>query len=82
LRWLTEIEEWQPAHRFIDMQREGPYRLWRHTHTLRQRDGGTEMEDVVQYALPLGPIGTIAHALLVRRDVDAIFDYRAHASMN
>jgi ligand-binding SRPBCC domain-containing protein len=77
LRWLTEIEEWQPAHRFVDVQRNGPYRLWHHTHTFCKRSGGTEMEDVVQYALPLGLIGTIAHALFVRRDVHAIFDYRA-----
>lgn len=77
LRWLTEIEDWRPADRFVDVQRAGPYRLWRHMHAFRPCGARTEMEDIVQYALPLGPIGTMAHALVVRRDVEAIFDYRA-----
>lgn len=77
LRWLTEIEEWRPGDRFVDVQREGPYRFWRHSHSFSACHGGIEMRDFVQYALPLGPIGTIAHALLVRRDLEAVFDYRA-----
>lgn len=77
LRWVTEIRKWSVGQRFVDVQRAGPYHLWQHTHTFRRCDCGTEMEDVVQYALPLGPLGSIAHALVVRRDLDAIFDYRA-----
>ena len=34
------------------------------------------MTDHVEYALPLGPLGRIAHALQVRRNVETIFDYR------
>src|SRR5438874_1135995 len=33
LRWTTIIEAWEPPHRFVDTQLEGPYRLWHHTHT-------------------------------------------------
>ena len=29
-------------------------------------------------ALPLGWMGSMAHRLIVRRDLDAIFDFRAH----
>jgi hypothetical protein len=35
------------------------------------------MRDVVRYRVGLGPLGAIANRLLVRRDVEAIFDYRA-----
>ncbi len=35
------------------------------------------MRDVVRYRVGLGPLGTLANELLVRRDVAAIFDYRA-----
>ena len=35
------------------------------------------MRDVVRYALPFGPLGDLAHALVVRRDLEAIFAYRA-----
>lgn len=76
IRWVTEIAEWQPPHRFVDLQKSGPYRLWHHTHTFEADAGGTRMKDVVRYALPLGPLGGAMHRLIVRRDLDAIFDFR------
>jgi ligand-binding SRPBCC domain-containing protein len=77
MRWLTEIEEWLPGKRFIDRQVRGPYRLWHHTHSFEGAGDKTIMADVVRYALPWGPIGRIAHAVLVRRDLKRIFDFRA-----
>jgi hypothetical protein len=76
IRWLTEIEEWTPGERFVDVQVRGPYRLWHHTHRFEAVGDATILEDEVRYALPLGPIGNIAHALLVKRDVESIFNYR------
>jgi ligand-binding SRPBCC domain-containing protein len=77
LRWTTEIVEWCSPHRFMDVQLRGPYRLWQHTHRFEPFEGGTRMTDEVEYALPLGPLGRLAHALKVRRDLEAVFDYRA-----
>ena len=54
LRWLTEIEEWNPPFEFIDVQAKGPYKLWRHTHRFTAFNGGTSVVDIVQYALPFG----------------------------
>jgi len=31
----------------------------------------------VTYALPLGILGSLAHAIAVKRDVEKIFDFRA-----
>jgi ligand-binding SRPBCC domain-containing protein len=76
LRWLTEIEEWSPPYRFVDVQKKGPYRVWRHTHTFSEHNGGTRIVDCVEYQLPFGPIGRLVHALQVRRDIATIFDYR------
>lgn len=81
VRWLTRIEEWEPGERFVDVQVEGPYRLWHHTHTFEARNGGTIVRDEVRYALPLGPLGELAHRLFVRRDLERIFDFR-HASVS
>jgi ligand-binding SRPBCC domain-containing protein len=73
IRWRTEIAEWQPPHRFVDVQLCGPYRLWHHTHTFEERDGGTLCGDHVRYR-PRG--GALIHWLFVRSDVERIFQYR------
>ncbi|GAC1440528.1 MAG: SRPBCC family protein [Solirubrobacteraceae bacterium] len=75
LRWRTEIREWLPPHRFVDVQLRGPYRVWHHTHTFAaDGNGGTLMRDTVRYALPPG--GGLVRGL-IERDLRAIFDYRA-----
>ncbi len=79
VRWVTEIRRWDPPDSFVDVQLEGPYRLWHHTHIFRSVEGGTLMGDRVRYALPLGLAGRLAHACLVKADLNAIFDYRAKA---
>lgn len=73
LRWRTEITEWEPPLRFVDVQRRGPYTLWHHTHVFEERDGGTLCRDVVRYR-PRG--GWLIDRLLVRRDVERIFAFR------
>jgi ligand-binding SRPBCC domain-containing protein len=79
LRWVTRITRWNPPSGFQDAQEKGPYRTWIHTHTFRPAGGGVEMSDRVDYELPFGPLGRIAHALLVRRQLRKIFDFRATA---
>jgi ligand-binding SRPBCC domain-containing protein len=77
LRWTSLIRDWTPPIRFVDVQVRGPYRLWEHTHTFTAVAGGTRIQDEVRYALPLGPLGRLAHAVLVRAELKAIFTYRA-----
>lgn len=77
IRWKTVIRKWQPPRYFVDGQVRGPYKLWEHTHSFEGVNGGTQMKDSVRYALPLGPLGRLAHALRVRRDLNRIFDFRA-----
>jgi ligand-binding SRPBCC domain-containing protein len=61
---------------FVDVQVQGPYRFWRHTHRFQAVQGGTLMHDIVRYALPFGLLGRFAHAWLVKSNLEAIFDYR------
>lgn len=74
IRWRTEITAWDPPHRFVDTQLRGPYRRWVHTHTFREVGDGTLVEDHVDYAVPGG---ALVDRLLVRRDIERIFAYRA-----
>jgi ligand-binding SRPBCC domain-containing protein len=73
IRWRTEITEWQPPHHFVDVQLRGPYKLWHHTHTFEEHNGGTVCLDHVRY-WPRG--GALVNWLFVRRDVERIFQYR------
>jgi hypothetical protein len=77
LRWITRIKEYDPPHRFLDVQAKGPYKVWRHEHTFEETASGTRMRDLVQYELPFGILGDVAHRLIVRRQLRRIFDYRA-----
>jgi ligand-binding SRPBCC domain-containing protein len=78
VNWLTSIQEWDPPHRFVDQQVRGPYALWHHTHELFPSGAdGTRMRDTVRYAIGWGPFGELAHRLVVRRDLEEIFDFRA-----
>lgn len=74
--WVTEIQDVQAPHVFTDAQLKGPYKLWRHTHTFTDSEGGVLMTDEVQYALPLGPAGLLAHSLVVKKKLNDIFDFR------
>jgi hypothetical protein len=78
-RWRTLIETYEPGVRFVDVQVKGPYALWRHEHLFEGREGGTLITDRVEYHLPFGPLGTMAHALWIQRTLRHIFDYRQEA---
>jgi hypothetical protein len=77
LRWESRIAEYVEGERFADEQVKGPYRRWYHQHVFHPVDAGVAIEDVVDYELPFGFFGRLAHAIAVRRQLDAIFDYRA-----
>jgi ligand-binding SRPBCC domain-containing protein len=79
LRWTTRIAVWEPGVRFVDEQESGPYAVWRHTHLFERDGGATVVRDVVEYALPFGPVGRLARALFVARTLERIFDYRREA---
>ena len=74
--WQTRIEAWDPPRSFRDVQLKGPYRRWVHTHTLTAVEGGTRVDDVVEYQLPFGPLGRLAHGWLVRPELNPIFAHR------
>lgn len=79
LRWRTEITEWIPQVRFVDMQLKGPYRLWKHTHTFTEQPDGTLVRDHVVYSV-YG--GALINRLFVQHDVERIFAYRLERLKN
>jgi len=76
LRWVTEITHVKEPFYFVDEQRAGPYKMWHHQHKFKETSDGVEMTDLLHYAIPLGPIGRIANSIFVKRQLNAIFEYR------
>lgn len=76
--WETEITEVIPFKCFVDVQRKGPYAYWHHRHTFTEVDGGIEMTDELDYAVPLGWLGRLANNIYVERELKSIFTYRFH----
>ncbi len=75
-KWVTEITHVKKNEYFVDEQRFGPYALWHHKHFIHKIDGGVEMEDIIDYKIPLGLLGRIAHPILVKPKLEEIFAYR------
>ncbi len=76
MKWVTEITHVADKKYFVDEQRFGPYALWHHKHFLKEIPGGVEMEDIVDYKVPMGILGQIVHPFLVKPKLDEIFTYR------
>ena len=75
-RWVTEITHVKEGEYFVDEQRFGPYALWHHKHFIKKCNGGVLMEDVIDYKLPLGILGRLAHSLFVKNQLQKIFAFR------
>jgi ligand-binding SRPBCC domain-containing protein len=78
LRWRAFVREYDPPFRFLDVQVRGPYARWEHRHIFLAEAGGTTVEDRVVYRLPLGPLGKLAHILLVHHQLQSMWRYRRH----
>ena len=76
LRWRAFVREYDPPVRFLDVQVRGPYARWEHRHLFLVEGNGTRVEDRVVYRLPLGPLGRLAHTLVVGRQLTAMWAYR------
>ncbi|OIQ24093.1 SRPBCC family protein [Lacinutrix sp. MedPE-SW] len=77
-KWVTEITHVVDGEYFVDEQRFGPYALWHHKHFIKEIDGGVEMEDIIDYKLPMGFLGQLVHPILVKPKLEEIFNYRTN----
>ncbi len=76
MKWKTRIAEYTPPRKFVDEQEKGPYTLWHHEHFFEQTEAGVVIRDCVDYILPLGPLGRLAHFFMVKAQLLEIFRYR------
>lgn len=74
IQWQSEISAWEPPFRFVDEQRQGPYRRWVHEHRFEPCEEGTRIIDRVRYEVA-GP--DFIHDRFVGPELRKIFEYRA-----
>ncbi|QNM85824.1 SRPBCC family protein [Polaribacter pectinis] len=75
-KWVTEITHVKDNEYFVDEQRFGPYALWHHKHFIKEIEDGVEMEDIIDYKVPMGILGQMVHPFLVKPKLEEIFEYR------
>jgi ligand-binding SRPBCC domain-containing protein len=63
----VRITEYQRPNRFVDQMVKGIFKSLRHVHEFEAREDGTLMRDTLEWKSPLGILGTLADALMVRR---------------
>ncbi|WP_017614108.1 SRPBCC family protein [Nocardiopsis salina] len=66
VRWLAEIDAFEHGRTFSDLQVRGPFRFWRHTHTVEPHNGGTRHTDTVEFSTGFGPAGDLVAAIALR----------------
>lgn len=80
LRWEAEIIEFVWNHHFCDRQLRGPFAYWQHSHFVRpviqHGNDVTLIVDDVEYGLPGGAAGGMAHRLFLRKQIERTFAYR------
>lgn len=77
LNWRTLITDYDPMHTFTDVQTNGPYSKWEHTHTFVENgENSTRVIDDLVYELPFGRLGQLMGGVIIRRQLKHIFAYR------
>ncbi|MEM1445226.1 MAG: TIGR01777 family oxidoreductase [Planctomycetota bacterium] len=83
-KWVAVHQDYIEGLQFRDVQAEGPFAKWEHTHRMEpdpQTAGKTcVMHDHVRYQMPFWLVGEIAHAAFGRDKIEQMFAYR-HATL-
>jgi len=74
--WISEITHVYEPDYFIDEQRFGPYKFWQHQHLFKAFGDGTQVRDIIHYAIGYGILGRLVQRFIVSPRLEDIFDYR------
>jgi uncharacterized protein (TIGR01777 family) len=75
--WVAEHRNVRPGLGFQDIQLEGPFARWEHTHDFAPLgDKHSELRDSITYRLPAGVLGNLAGSDFVRHQLKRAFTYR------
>ncbi len=75
-RWVAEITHVEAPNAFVDEQKIGPFAFWHHRHSIIAVPGGVEIVDSAHYAMPGWVFGGLIHWLMVKKQLERLFQYR------
>jgi len=76
-RWTAVVRDCREGREFRDVQVEGPFAAWQHTHRfLPQGEAASVLEDEVVYELPGGPLGRLVGGGFAERALARLFRFR------
>ncbi len=78
LRWEAHHIEDIPGRMFKDIQYRGPFSLFQHSHTFTDLEDGAELEDHINFQLPLSSITSLVAAQRIKDKLTRNFIYREH----
>lgn len=77
VRWLAEHRNYIEGQQFTDVQVDGPFSIWEHTHRVTPTGARScTLEDSIRYKLPLGVLGDAVGGRLARWEIERTFAYR------
>lgn len=79
-RWTAEIRDYEPGRRLVDVQVDGPFARWEHTHLFISSGTGSVLKDHVEYELPLGRAGDVVAGAPIDRALRRLFRFRHRRS--
>jgi uncharacterized protein (TIGR01777 family) len=79
--WVARHHDYIEGSQFRDTQTTGPFARWTHTHRFEPLDSAASiLHDEIDYALPMGTVGSILAGSMTRRRLDALFAFRHHTT--
>ncbi len=82
-RWVVHITEFAMNQYFQDVQKQGPFRRWQHTHsfesTMQSGIEGTLLRDEVEYEVGFGIVGRSLETVVFQQMFRSTFNYRKRA---
>ena len=76
-RLASEVTTLEPETLIVEEQRDGPFRVWKHTQRFEALpDGGTRLRDAIDYEPPGGLLGLTLTAGAVERELAGAFAHR------
>jgi uncharacterized protein (TIGR01777 family) len=75
-RWTAEIRTYEPGRRLVDVQVDGPFASWEHTHTFVPSGAFSVLKDHVDYQLPLGRTGDLVAGAPIEHALRRLFRFR------